>query len=134
MLLTFALVGAASAHVYTISIPSTFKVTSNSKLPITFITEDGPITYEDFSVVIGLDTNAFSAPNLGEEILGNYDLVKLGYSSTINNFTIKVPLTKNQVSVFPSGQFVVATVITSGIGARYGAQLRFFNQTTQLQY
>jgi len=131
-LLALVLVAAASAHVGSISLPSTFTVTSTSTLPITFDTQNGPITYEDFSVVVGFGQHAFSGSNLGDTILGNYDLVALGYSSTINDFTINVPLNTAKVGSFPSGTYTIAVAITSGIGAEYGAQLRFFSQTTQV--
>jgi len=134
-LFALALASVASAHIRAVSIPSNLQVTSTSTLPVTFSVVDGATTFEDFSVAIGLGTEAFVSPNLGEEVLGNYDLVDLRFSASPSNFTINVPLTEDNVSnLGPSGQFVVVAAITSGIGARYGTQVRFFNQTTQLQF
>jgi len=103
-------------------------------MPITFTTTDGPNTFEDFAVAIGIGTS-FVPPQLGDEILRVFNIRNKEPSQPRGNFTLQVPLNKNDVFFYPNpGQYVITAGVMSGVGARYGAQVTVFDQTVELQW
>jgi len=128
-ILLVSLATISFAHIISISGPTTYKATDNSTYPLTFTTTDGPVTNEDFSVAVGLQSasSAHGPPALGN-FVKNFDLEGLGDGSTATgNFTLNVPLPANSFS--GAGSYVLTTAVTNAVGAVWSVQLLFFNTT-----
>jgi len=118
-------VAFSTAHIIGISGPATYAPGPNSKYPLKFTTEDGPITNDDFSVVVGLATSATNSEGLGS-FIQNYDLQSLGLGTTADqSFTLKVPL-PNSSFYGNSGDYVIKAVVTNADGAEWNVRLEFF--------
>jgi len=134
-LLALALASSVAAHVTSIVVPSTFQVTSNSVLPVNLTTTDGPNTYQDFAVAIGIGSPTVVPPQLGNEILRVFNLRRRAPVTPRGNYTLQVPLNSSNVGIYQSpGQYTIAAAVMAGVGALYGAQLNVFNQTIELQW
>lgn len=118
-------VAFSTAHIVGISGPTTYAPGSKSKYPLTFTTEDGPITNDDFSVVVGLATSTTNSEGLGD-FIQNYDLQSLGLGTTADKtFTLKVPLPSSSF-YGNSGDYVIKAAVTNAVGAEWNVRLEFF--------
>ncbi|KIM71247.1 hypothetical protein PILCRDRAFT_830466 [Piloderma croceum F 1598] len=118
----------STAHIIGISGPTKYSPGTNSKYPLKFTTSDGPITNEDFSVVIGLGNSATGSEALGT-FIHNFDLENSGHGSTADgSFTLQVPLPSSAFNNGP-GDYVIIAAVTNADGAQWNVNLKFFTTT-----
>ncbi|KAG2172428.1 hypothetical protein INT43_004970 [Umbelopsis isabellina] len=119
VLLLTCFVLCATAHITKI-VPTVkqYRPSSNSKYPLTFATVNGPTTYYDFSIAVGVHPASSKDGKSLYSFVENFDLVSLGhYSTGTGNFTLNVKLPASQFDS-GSGSYTLTAAITRGLGTQ----------------
>ncbi|KZW00210.1 hypothetical protein EXIGLDRAFT_745705 [Exidia glandulosa HHB12029] len=124
----------ASAYIDKVAnITGTFHATDDSKLPVTFINDITKVYYVDLTATFALGRASQKGQFIGLPLY-NFDFTTLP-ANVIGNetFTIEVPLTKTNISVFGDEKSLALNVIISHADGSY-PNLTFYDAIYRLPF